>query len=110
MTRAITDYKVLTFDCYGTLIDWEGGIWDALQPLWLKNGCDVERETALRAFAETESAQQAATPGMLYPELLTHVHHAIARKFGLTTETRAWTGPSASRCRNGPPSRTRRMR
>ena len=28
----LTDYRVLTFDCYGTLIDWEGGIWDALQP------------------------------------------------------------------------------
>ena len=25
----LTDYKVLTFDCYGTLIDWETGIWDA---------------------------------------------------------------------------------
>ena len=23
----LTDYKVLTFDCYGTLIDWECGIW-----------------------------------------------------------------------------------
>ena len=56
----LTDYKVLTFDCYGTLIDWESGIWDALQPLWLANGCEIDRETALRAFAETESAQQAA--------------------------------------------------
>ena len=83
MPRALTDYKALTFDCYGTLIDWESGIWDALQPLWLANGCEIERETGLRAFAEAESAQQAATPGMLYPELLTHVHHAIARRFDL---------------------------
>ena len=29
----LTDYRVLTLDCYGTLIDWEIGIWDALQPL-----------------------------------------------------------------------------
>ena len=83
MPRALTDYKVLTFDCYGTLIDWESGIWDALQPLWMANGCEVDRETGLRAFAEAESAQQAATPGMLYPEVLTHVHHAIARRFDL---------------------------
>ena len=29
----LTDYRVLTLDGYGTLIDWEIGIWDALQPL-----------------------------------------------------------------------------
>ena len=29
----LTDFKVLTFDCYGTLIDWESGIWEALQPM-----------------------------------------------------------------------------
>ncbi len=33
----LTDYRVLTFDCYGTLIDWETGIWDALQPLIMDN-------------------------------------------------------------------------
>ena len=34
----LSDYRVLTFDCYGTLIDWECGIWDALQPLIMRNG------------------------------------------------------------------------
>ena len=29
----LTDFKVLTFDCYGTLIDWESGMVEALQPL-----------------------------------------------------------------------------
>lgn len=86
MARALTDFKVLTFDCYGTLIDWESGIWDALQPLWMANDCRIDRETALRAFAEDESAQQAATPEMLYPRVLGHVHHAIAQRFGLTTD------------------------
>jgi 2-haloacid dehalogenase len=28
----LIDYSVLTFDCYGTLIDWEAGIYTALQP------------------------------------------------------------------------------
>lgn len=81
----LTDYKALTFDCYGTLIDWESGIWDALQPLWAANGCEIDRQTALIAFAETESAQQAATPDMLYPKVLTHVHQALARRFDLKT-------------------------
>ena len=48
----LTDYRVLTLDCYGTLIDWEIGIWDSLQPLIMYNGrSDVTRETALRASA-----------------------------------------------------------
>ena len=29
----LTDFRVLTFDCYGTLIDWESGIVAALRPL-----------------------------------------------------------------------------
>ena len=37
MTRRLTDHSVLTFDCYGTLIDWEAGIWDAFQPLLAEN-------------------------------------------------------------------------
>lgn len=82
----LNDFKALTFDCYGTLIDWEGGIWDALQPLWLANGCEVDRQTALMAFAEAESAQQAATPDMLYPKLLTSVHQALAKRFDLKTD------------------------
>jgi len=86
MTRKLTDHKVLTFDCYGTLIDWETGIWDAMQPLLAANGGDViTREPALLAFAELESAQQAATPGMLYPELLSRVHVDFAARFGLET-------------------------
>ncbi|MEM6620897.1 MAG: haloacid dehalogenase type II [Pseudomonadota bacterium] len=81
----LRDYKALTFDCYGTLIDWESGIWDALQPLWSANNCQIDRQTALVAFANAESKQQAATPDMLYPKILTHVHRAVAKHFDLTT-------------------------
>lgn len=86
MPRALTDFQVLTFDCYGTLIDWESGIWDALQPLLMANGADrPAREESLTAFAEIQSAQEAATPDMLYARLLTHVHSAFARRYELTT-------------------------
>ncbi|MEM7404378.1 MAG: haloacid dehalogenase type II [Pseudomonadota bacterium] len=84
MTRQLTDYKVLTFDCYGTLIDWESGIWDALQPLLMANArADITRDAGLRAFATHETRQERDTPEMLYPTLLTHVHRAIAAGFGL---------------------------
>jgi 2-haloalkanoic acid dehalogenase type II len=88
LTR-LRDFSVLTFDCYGTLIDWETGIWDALQPLIHGNGdAPITRTQALGAFAELESAQQAATPAMPYPELLARVHAEFARRFRLETDTR----------------------
>lgn len=86
MNHRLTDFKVLTFDCYGTLIDWESGIWDALQPLLMHNGCEsVTRDVALQAFGIFETRQESETPDMLYPEVLTRVHPAIAGHFGLDT-------------------------
>jgi len=80
----LTDYKVLTFDCYGTLIDWETGIWDAMQPLLMANNCvDITREQALEAHASLESTQQLETSDMLYSELLSRVHGSFARQFNL---------------------------
>lgn len=70
----LTDFKALTFDCYGTLIDWETGIYDALQPLLAQVEDSVDRDKALETFAHYESRQQEETPGMLYPELLATVH------------------------------------
>ena len=40
MAMQLADYKVLTFDCYGTLIDWESGIWDAL---CINSGCNASQ-------------------------------------------------------------------
>jgi 2-haloalkanoic acid dehalogenase type II len=82
----IKQFSTLTFDCYGTLIDWESGIWDALQPLLLHNRVDrVDRQSGLVSFATMETAQEAETPDMLYPELLTRVHRRMADDLGLET-------------------------
>lgn len=82
----LSRFTTLTFDCYGTLIDWETGIWDALQPLLLHNRADhVHRADALEAFAQLESVQQEATPELVYPRLLAQVHHAFAQRFDLRT-------------------------
>ena len=90
MTGHLNDYKVLTFDCYGTLIDWETGIWDALQPVIMQNRrSDITRETGLASFALHESAQEKATPDLLYPQLLERVHAAIALEFDMATTAQA---------------------
>jgi 2-haloacid dehalogenase len=69
------DFKLLSFDCYGTLIDWESGIWNAFQPVILfNNRNDLTREKVLRNFALLESEQQKKTPSMLYSEILFNVH------------------------------------
>jgi 2-haloalkanoic acid dehalogenase type II len=86
MTKQLTDFSALTFDCYGTLIDWESGLWDAFQPLLMANGRDdLTRAAVLPALAEIESAQQAATPGMLYPDTLMATHRGLAARFDLIT-------------------------
>ncbi len=86
MTTRLADFKVLTFDCYGTLIDWETGIWDALQPLLMANRCSrVTRQPALELFARVETAQEAATPDMRYPVLLARVHALMAAELELTS-------------------------
>ncbi len=79
----LTDFKVLTFDCYGTLIDWESGIHNALKPLIERGGLALGRDAALEDFAGRESAQEAATPGLLYPELLARVHAGLAADWGV---------------------------
>lgn len=85
----LNDYKVLTFDCYGTLIDWETGIWDALQPLLMSNGRgDITREKALEAHSKYEGQQQIDSPSMLYTDLLASVHKLFAGHFELQTSDR----------------------
>jgi len=49
------EFQVLTFDCYGTLIDWEYGIWEALQPVLAHHRIDMMTDKALELYAELES-------------------------------------------------------
>ena len=83
----LSDFKVLSFDCYGTLIDWETGIWSALQPLAARGG--VEREEALVRFGHHESAQEHETPGLVYSALLVRVHARLAAEWGIAGDPAA---------------------
>jgi putative hydrolase of the HAD superfamily len=79
----LTEFKVLSFDCYGTLIDWERGISEALKPLVARAGKPLTRDQVLEAHARHEAAQEAETPAMPYSELLVLVYERIAREWGL---------------------------
>jgi 2-haloalkanoic acid dehalogenase type II len=71
--------RVLSFDCYGTLIDWERGVLAALAPWRARTGIGLGDRDLLAAFGRHEAAQQAATPAMLYRDLLA----AVAGRLGL---------------------------
>ncbi len=91
----LTDFDVLSFDCYGTLIDWESGIIAALEPLVARVNRPMSREAVLQTFARHETEQEAATPGMPYAELLAVVHERLARHWDATpsaTEARRFGG------------------
>src|SRR4051794_23890569 len=90
----LNDFRVLTFDCYGTLIDWETGILAALQPLQQQSGADKAK--LLESFARLEDAQEVATPRMLYPELLAEVHRQLAAELGISLPPEAHTRFGAS--------------
>jgi 2-haloacid dehalogenase len=77
----LTDFEVLTFDCYGTLIDWERGILEALAPLNGLRGEPLGANRILEDFAAEEVAQETETPGMIYSEVLINVHQRLARRW-----------------------------
>lgn len=95
MTQGVklNDFKALTFDCYGTLIDWESGLLAALGPWRRKNGVAAGDDDLLAAFAEAESAVQAESPAMRYPDVLAEVLRRLGMRFGkpaTAEETRAF--------------------
>ncbi|KAF4976628.1 hypothetical protein FZEAL_6742 [Fusarium zealandicum] len=83
----LSDYRLLSFDVYGTLIDWETGILDALQPLLGANNANIPREHILGVDHELERAQQTKTPDMKYSDLLATIHPQIAERLGLSKPT-----------------------
>ena len=68
-----------TFDCYGTLVDWNGGIQAELEKLF---GV-VRADELLARFHELEPEIQASNPGMSYREVLTIALEQLAAETGL---------------------------
>ncbi len=80
----LTDFKVLTFDCYGTLIDWESGMFAALRQLVAKVGRPLSRDEILEAHARHEFAQQLQTPTKNYRDLLAVVYKRLAEDWSVS--------------------------
>jgi 2-haloacid dehalogenase len=67
----LRQFKALSFDCYGTLIDWEAGISAVFSPWAREQGVELTHETLLLTYADNEAAVEREMPAALYPEVLT---------------------------------------
>ena len=78
----LTDYDALSFDCYGTLIDWETGIGAALAPWARRHGVTATPDELMSAFAAIETTVQRESPTMRYPDVLAETMRRIGRQVG----------------------------
>lgn len=84
-----SDFAALSFDCYGTLINWEAGILAELRPWAERHKITVDDDAFLRAYGELEPACEHEMPGKLYPDILTEVHRRLAYRFGAKADEAA---------------------
>jgi len=76
-------FDVLTFDCYGTLIDWETGLLDALRPILAAHATDADPESLLVRFGALESELEAG-PYVPYVAILGRVLQRMGAELGFT--------------------------
>ena len=77
------DVTVLSFDCYGTLIDWESGILSALRPLFSRHGIDQPDRELLELYGRFERQAQEQTPFVNYKTVLRDVAASFYRYFNI---------------------------
>ncbi len=80
-----THFEALTFDCYGTLIDWETGILAALRPILGRRGVEPPDDELLARFASSEAAAEGG-PYRRYREVLGLALDGIASSYGFEPE------------------------
>jgi len=74
-------YDFITFDCYGTLIDWENGIADAFKKTAAALAVALDSSAALAAYADTEPVVEAE-PYRTYRAVLAETARRVAKQFG----------------------------
>jgi 2-haloacid dehalogenase len=78
----LTRFKALSFDCYGTLIDWEAGIAAVLAPWAREQGLELSDEELLLAYADGEAAVEAESPTARYPDVLATAFRRAGERLG----------------------------
>ena len=85
MTRALTEFQALAFDCYGTLIDWETGVYEAFQKEADRDGFTIDREALIPRFIDVQREIQRGSYE-LYAEVLRRTAVKVAKEIGWELE------------------------
>jgi 2-haloacid dehalogenase len=80
--RKLADFDALSFDCYGTLIDWESGIAAVLGPWARSHGLDLDEAALLEAYAGAEARAEREHPAEPYPGILARSFRALGARLG----------------------------
>jgi 2-haloacid dehalogenase len=88
-------FRILTFDCYGTLIDWETGIFSALRPILATHGKTISDVDLLTLYSELESEAEKGE-FRPYRAVLESVVHGFGNRMGFRpTETQVRSLPES---------------
>jgi 2-haloacid dehalogenase len=91
----LSQFSVLSFDCYGTMIDWEAGIFSALRPILAAHNKRVNDVTLLKIYSELELAAEQQKY-VSYREVLQSVVRGFGERLGF--------GPTEAEIRSLPES------
>jgi len=78
----LSDFSALTFDCYGTLIDWERGMLDALIPWRERCSVNVDEAALLTLYARYETVIQTESPFLSYRDVVAEVLVRMSKDLG----------------------------
>ena len=78
----LTEFQAMSFDCYGTLIDWEAGLAGVLAPWARSAGLELDDQALLVAYSRHEAEAEAAYPREVYPEILARSMRALGDELG----------------------------
>ena len=76
-------FEAMSFDCYGTLIDWETGISNALRPWATRNGLALDDQALIAAHGRHETHVQDEMPAALYPAILGETLRRVGNDLGV---------------------------
>jgi 2-haloacid dehalogenase len=75
-------FEALSFDCYGTLVDWEAGLGAVLGAWADRRGLRVDVEALLTSYGAHEESSERDHPTELYPEILARSMRALGEQLG----------------------------
>jgi 2-haloacid dehalogenase len=76
------DFEAISFDCYGTLIDWETGLAAVLRPWARSHGLGLDDDALLAVYGAHEAREEASHPRARYPDIVGRSFAELGRELG----------------------------